>query len=62
MKKIEKMEMIKASVEKDYIEKLNKVLEEFKALNLEVEISHAMCQSNNGIGYMYSATVIGRYE
>lgn len=62
MKRIEKMEMIKASDENGYIQKLNKALEDFKALNLEVEVSHAMCQANKGIGYMYSAVVIGRQE
>ena len=60
MKKIEKMQMVEESNAKDYHNSLNKIIEERQVLNLEVEVSHSMCRAVKGIGYMYSAVVIGK--
>lgn len=62
MKTIEIMKMVEASNAKDYQERLGAAIEELQALNLEVKVGHSMCQANKGIGYMYSAVVIGRKE
>lgn len=60
MDQVEKMEFIKANDEKIYTVKLKVIIEDFNALGLEVNVSHAMCPANKGIGYMYSAVVVGK--
>jgi len=60
MGKIETMKLVEASEAKKYQEGLNNAIEELQESNLEVEVSHSMSQANKGIGYMYSAVVIGR--
>jgi hypothetical protein len=60
MKKVDKVILVEASNDKKYQESLNLAIEELQNSNLEVEVSHAMCRAVKGVGYMYSATVIGR--
>lgn len=55
-----KIIVIEACGPKPYQERLETAIEQLQALNLSVEVSHAMCQAVKGIGYMYSAVVIGR--
>lgn len=49
-------------IPKDDQASLNMIIEELQALNLEVDVSHSMCRAVKGVGYMYSAVVIGRQE
>ena len=60
MNKIEIMKLVKASDDKKFEENLNSVIDEIQSSNLEVEVSHSMCKAVKGIGYMYSAVVVGR--
>lgn len=62
MKDIKKMKMIEAKNDKAYQESLEKAVEELQLENLEVEINHSMSQAQKGIGYMYSAVVVGRQK
>lgn len=60
MKKINRTILVEASKHEEYQISLQAAIDEMQALNLDVEVHHAMCQSNKGIGYLYSAIVVGR--
>lgn len=60
MKKIVSTKFIEAAKNDMYQKNLMNAIDELQSANLEVEVIHSMSQSNKGIGYMYSAIVIGR--
>lgn len=60
MKKISRTILVEASKAEEYQVSLQAAIDEMQALNLDVEVKYSMCQSNKGIGYMYSAIVLGR--
>lgn len=62
MGKINETKLIEACNAKNYQEKLKVAISELQSLNLEVEITHSMSPAHKGIGYLYSAVVIGRKD
>lgn len=60
MKKIEVTKLIEATNAKEYHENLDAIIKELQASELDVEVNHSMSRAQKGIGYMYSAIVIGR--
>lgn len=60
MGKINTTKLVKACEARVYPENLQAAIDELQSSNLEVEVKHSMSQANKGLGYMYSAVVIGR--
>jgi len=60
MRKIEATKLIEAANASEYQKNLKNAIEELQSSNLQVEVVHSMSQAQKGIGYMYSAIVIGR--
>jgi len=62
MGKINTTRLVEACNAKDYQANLKSAVDELQEANLEVEVKHSMSQAQKGVGYMYSAVVIGRQE
>ncbi|MHC5217612.1 hypothetical protein ACYSNR_13770 [Enterococcus sp. LJL128] len=60
MTKISQTKLVEASNAKEYQEQLKIAIDELQSSNLEVDIQHSMSRAQKGVGYMYSAIVIGR--
>lgn len=60
MENIKEIRLVEASKAADYQEALRQAVDELQGMSCTVEVQHSMSQAQKGVGYMYSAVVIGR--
>ncbi len=60
MGKIEEIKFIEAGKPADYEKAVSEAIKELQSKDLTVEINPTMAAAQKGVGYMYSAVIVGR--
>lgn len=60
MGNIETVKLIEASKAADYEKAVAEAIEELQSQDLTVEIKPTMAAAQKGVGYMYSAVIVGK--